>query len=96
MYADNSFKEATAFYATLAGLEDMELRNQVITRANLDKTVDLAKLEAHCTTYESACRNQVGQVEGMGTSEYRKQPTNPMVQKGQGIGGVHEPTCGYC
>ena len=50
----NSLEEAIAFYATLAGLEDMELRNQVITMANLDKIVDLAKLEAHCATYEIA------------------------------------------
>ena len=40
----NSFEEAILFYATLAGLVDMELRNQVITMANLDKIVNLAKL----------------------------------------------------
>ena len=56
----NSFEEAIPFYATLAGLADMDLRNQVITRTNLDKTMDLAKLEAHRATYESGRRNQVG------------------------------------
>ena len=66
----NLFEEAITLYAMLAGLEDMELRNQVITRENLEKTVDLAKWEVHYAAYESARRNQVGQVEDLGASKY--------------------------